>query len=47
MKYLKIKIVSLVNILSHKKYIEIPRTRRLAKNGRFVEINGASGNNLK
>ena len=30
--------------LSHKKYIEIPRTRRLAKNGRFVEINGASGN---
>ncbi len=31
--------------LSHKKYIEIPRTRRLAKNGRFVEINGASGNN--
>ncbi len=33
--------------LSHKKYIKIPRTRRLAKNGRFVEINGASGNNLK
>ncbi|MDC1223965.1 excinuclease ABC subunit UvrA [Pelagibacteraceae bacterium] len=33
--------------LSHKKYIEIPRNRRLAKNGRFVEINGASGNNLK
>ena len=32
--------------LSHKKYIAIPRTRRLAKNGRFVEINGASGNNL-
>ena len=32
--------------LSHKKYIPIPRTRRLAKNGRFVEINGASGNNL-
>ena len=32
--------------LSHKKYIEIPRTRRLAKNGRFVEIYGASGNNL-
>ena len=32
--------------LSHKKYISIPRTRRLAKNGRFVEINGASGNNL-
>ena len=32
--------------LSHKKFIEIPRKRRLAKNGRFVEINGASGNNL-
>jgi excinuclease ABC subunit A len=32
--------------LSQKKIIEIPNTRRLAKNGRFVEINGASGNNL-
>ncbi|MDA9682103.1 excinuclease ABC subunit UvrA [Candidatus Pelagibacter sp.] len=32
--------------LSNKKIIEIPKTRRLAKNGRFVEINGASGNNL-
>jgi excinuclease ABC subunit A len=32
--------------LSNKKIIEIPITRRLAKNGRFVEINGASGNNL-
>ncbi len=32
--------------LSNKKIIEIPRSRRLAKNGRFVEINGASGNNL-
>jgi excinuclease ABC subunit A len=32
--------------LSNKKIIEIPNTRRLAKNGRFVEINGASGNNL-
>ena len=32
--------------LSHKKFIGIPRNRRLAKNGRFVEINGASGNNL-
>ena len=32
--------------LSNKKIIEIPATRRLAKNGRFVEINGASGNNL-
>ncbi len=32
--------------LSNKKKIEIPITRRLAKNGRFVEINGASGNNL-
>ncbi len=32
--------------LANKKKIEIPKTRRLAKNGRFVEINGASGNNL-
>ena len=32
--------------LSNKKRIDIPKTRRLAKNGRFVEINGASGNNL-
>jgi excinuclease ABC subunit A len=32
--------------LSNKKTIEIPTTRRLAKNGRFIEINGASGNNL-
>ncbi|MDB9936594.1 excinuclease ABC subunit UvrA [Candidatus Pelagibacter sp.] len=32
--------------LSNKKFIAIPKTRRLAKNGRFVEINGASGNNL-
>ncbi len=32
--------------LSNKKTIEIPKLRRLAKNGRFVEINGASGNNL-
>jgi len=33
--------------LSNKKIIEIPIRRRLAKNGRFIEINGASGNNLK
>ncbi|MDB4845937.1 excinuclease ABC subunit UvrA [Candidatus Pelagibacter sp.] len=33
--------------LSHKRFIEIPKKRRLAKNGRFVEINGATGNNLK
>ena len=32
--------------LSYKKYIPIPQKRRLAKNGRFVEINGANGNNL-
>ena len=32
--------------LSNKKIIEIPKTRRLAKNGRFDEINGATGNNL-
>ena len=28
------------------KFIAIPK-RRSAKNGRFIEINGASGNNLK
>ena len=33
--------------LSGKKFIPIPKKRRLAKNGRFIEINGASGNNLK
>ena len=32
--------------LASKKTIQIPSNRRLAKNGRFVEINGASGNNL-
>ncbi len=32
--------------LANKKKIDIPNTRRLAKNGRFVEINGATGNNL-
>ena len=33
--------------LSGKKFIAIPKKRRLAKNGRYIEINGASGNNLK
>ncbi len=33
--------------LSFKNFIEIPNKRRLAKNGRFLEINGATGNNLK
>jgi len=33
--------------LSKNKSIPIPRNRRLAKNGRFLEILGASGNNLK
>jgi len=32
--------------LSERKKIEVPKNRRLAKNGRFVEIIGASGNNL-
>ncbi len=32
--------------LSHKFFIPIPKKRRLAKNGRFLEINGATGNNL-
>ena len=35
------------NYLSGKKFISIPKKRRSAKNGRFIEINGASGNNLK
>jgi len=35
------------NYLSQKKSIPIPNKRRLAKNGRFLEILGASGNNLK
>ena len=35
------------NYLSGKKFINIPKKRRTAKNGRFIEINGASGNNLK
>ncbi len=35
------------NYLSGKKYIAIPKKRRIAKNGRYIEINGASGNNLK
>ena len=33
--------------LSYKKFISIPKKRRLAKNGRFLEIKGATGNNLK
>ena len=33
--------------LSNKRFIQIPNKRRLAKNGRFLEINGATGNNLK
>jgi len=35
------------NYLSKKKSIPIPSKRRLAKNGRFLEIVGATGNNLK
>ena len=35
------------NYLSKKKNILIPNKRRLAKNGRFLEILGATGNNLK
>jgi excinuclease ABC subunit A len=35
------------NYLSGKKYIPLPRKRRTAKNGRFLEIIGATGNNLK
>ncbi len=35
------------NYLSGKKFIEIPKKRKTAKNGRFLEILGATGNNLK
>ena len=35
------------NYLSGKKYIPLPRKRRTAKNGRVIEISGATGNNLK
>ena len=35
------------NYLSGKKFIPVPRKRRIAKNGRFIEISGATGNNLK
>ncbi len=33
--------------LSGEKNITIPKKRRIAKNGRYLEINGATGNNLK
>jgi len=33
--------------LSGEKNISTPKKRRIAKNGRFLEINGATGNNLK
>ena len=35
------------NYLSGKKSIPVPKIRRTAKNGRFLEISGATGNNLK
>jgi len=35
------------NYLSRKKSILVPKIRRTAKNGRFLEISGATGNNLK
>ncbi len=35
------------NYLSGKKFIPVPQKRRKAKNGRFLEISGATGNNLK
>ena len=33
--------------LSNKKFIALPKNRRLAKNGRFLQLGGATGNNLK
>ena len=35
------------NYLSGKKHISLPKKRRIAKNGRYLEIIGATGNNLK
>ena len=35
------------NYLSKTKSIQIPKIRKHAKNGRFLEISGATGNNLK
>ena len=34
-------------IYNGKKFIPMPKKRRSAKNGRFIEISGATGNNLK
>ena len=33
--------------LSNKKFIQIPKNRKIAKNGRYLQITGATGNNLK
>ena len=33
--------------LANKNFIPIPKQRKLAKNGRFLQILSASGNNLK
>ncbi len=33
--------------LSNKKFIPIPKNRKLAKNGRFLQLGGATGNNLQ
>ena len=33
--------------LSNKSFIQVPKSRRLAKNGKYLEILNASGNNLK
>ncbi len=33
--------------LANKRYIPLPKNRRLAKNGRFLQLGGATGNNLK
>ena len=33
--------------LSNKKFIPIPKMRKFAKNGRFLQLGGATGNNLK
>ena len=41
------KIVLLAIIYQVKNLFQFQKNEELAKNGRFIEISGASGNNLK
>ena len=46
-KLFLMKKVLLANIYQEKNLLQFQRKRRTAKNGRFIEISGATGNNLK